>query len=364
MKKSSSELTSRLDSLGSRERQDAVDREWPFTGSRPSALITFEGQRLDSARHVQAYGPKRDASSMPATEEIVAATAHELRLPLSHIKGFVTSLRRTDVEWDDATQKEFLAEIDVEADRLADILESMLAAAAPDRGYKPVIKLVFTEPASIVHCALHRVRGLFGDRLLRIDVPPTMPSIRADPSQMERVLANLIENAIKYSPASTAISISARITEDAELEFTVDDEGPGIPAADRERIFEPFFRNLVAERSKVSGHGLGLAICRSIVLAHGGHIEVGDRPGGGARIRVFLPARMQARQGNSNSQPKEQGNDPATDSAKNSGGRRRGAHAQVSLQQPQAERLRRPVRCGWSGGVETLRGAPVRPAVA
>ncbi|TME30476.1 MAG: hypothetical protein E6I75_20455, partial [Chloroflexi bacterium] len=126
MTKSSSELTSRLDSLGSRERQDAVDREWPFTGSRPSALITFEGQRLDSARHVQAYGPKRDASSMPAAEEILAATAHELRLPLSHIKGFVTSLRRTDVEWDDATRKEFLAEIDVEADRLADILESML----------------------------------------------------------------------------------------------------------------------------------------------------------------------------------------------------------------------------------------------
>ena len=93
-----------------------------------------------------------------------------------------------------------------------------------------MIKLVFTEPASIVHCALHGVRGLFGDRLLRIDVPLTMPSIRADPSQMERVLANLIENAIKYSPASTAVSIAARITEDAELEFTVDDdEGPVSP---------------------------------------------------------------------------------------------------------------------------------------
>src|SRR5438105_6414085 len=149
MTKSSSELTSRLDSLGSRERQNAVDREWPFTGSRLSALITFEGQRLDSARHVQAYGPKRDASSMPATEEILAATAHELRLPLSHIKGFVTSLRRTDVEWDAETRTEFLAEIDLETDRLAEVVDALLAARTPNGGYKPDPDVAFTHPTGI-----------------------------------------------------------------------------------------------------------------------------------------------------------------------------------------------------------------------
>jgi len=111
-----------------------------------------------------------------------------------------------------------------------------------------------------------------------------------DASQMERLLANVIDNAVKYSPAGTAIGVSARITGFAELELAVEDEGPGVPLADRERIFEPFFRMRMAEQSEVSGHGLGLAICKSIALTHGGRIQVSERPGGGARFSVFLPA--------------------------------------------------------------------------
>ena len=113
---------------------------------------------------------------------------------------------------------------------------------------------------------------------------------------MERVLANLIQNAIKYSPASTAIGISARITEDGELVLSVEDEGPGIPAEDRERIFEPLFRRQTPQQANVPGHGLGLAICQSIVLAHGGRIQVRNRRGGGARFSVFLPAQQEAGQ--------------------------------------------------------------------
>jgi two-component system, NarL family, sensor histidine kinase EvgS len=112
-----------------------------------------------------------------------------------------------------------------------------------------------------------------------------------DASQMQRVLANLLQNAIKYFPASTAIGISARITDDGELELSVDDEGPGISAEERERIFDPFFRMRTAEQSEVSGHGLELAICQSIVLAHGGRIQVSDRPGGGAPSVYFCPHR-------------------------------------------------------------------------
>ncbi len=80
---------------------------------------------------------------------------------------------------------------------------------------------------------------------------------------MERVLANLLHNAIKYSPPDTAVGVSARITKDGELELWVEDEGTGVPAEDRERIFEPFFRKRTTEHSNVPGHGLGLAICQS-----------------------------------------------------------------------------------------------------
>ncbi len=220
-------------------------------------------------------------------QERLAVVAHELRLPLSHIKGFVTSLQRSDVKWDDQTRSEFLAEIEVETDRLAQLVDSLLT-------HTPATDVAFTHPASVVHGALNRVRGSLRDRLLRVDVSPGLRSVWMNASDMERVLANLLQNAIKYSPPGTPIGVSARIAGGSELEFSVEDEGQGIPAEDRERIFEPFFRHATAKQSNVPGHGLGLAICQSIVLAHGGRIRVTDRPGGGARFSVFLPARARA----------------------------------------------------------------------
>jgi two-component system, OmpR family, sensor histidine kinase KdpD len=238
-----------------------------------------------------------------SAEEILAATAHELRLPLSHIKGFVSSLQRTDVEWDEQTRLEFITEIDLATDHLTELVDELctprsaaergLAARAPGAGGKPGPDMTFTEPAAVLEGALNRV-GLPGKRPLRIDVPSTLPSIRMNASQMERVVVNLVENAIKYSPSGTPISVSARVTRDGELRLSVEDEGPGVPAADRERIFQPFFRNQMARKSNVPGHGLGMAICQSIVLAHGGRIEVTDRPGSGACFSVFLPALVQA----------------------------------------------------------------------
>jgi two-component system sensor histidine kinase KdpD len=228
---------------------------------------------------------------VPAHHNSLAAVAHDLRLPLSLIKGFVTSLLRTDVEWDAQTRADFLAEIDLETDRLGQLVESLLAGSAlgGGRSTAPKAKLAFTDPARVVDGALHRVRGLRGERPVRRKIAPRLPLVRMDATQMERVLANLLQNAIKYSPPGTPIGVSARTTVHGELEFTVDDAGPGVPAADRERIFEPFFRKLAAHQTHVPGHGLGLAICQSIVLAHGGRIRVTGRRGGGARFRVVLP---------------------------------------------------------------------------
>ena len=238
--------------------------------------------------------PSMTTSAMTASaEEILAVAAHDLRLPLSHIKGFVSSLRRKDVQWDERTRREFIAEIDLETDRLTELVDLLLAAPAPRADGKPGPDLACTEPATVIEGALNRV-GLPGKRPLRIDLPSTLPSIQMNASQMERVVVNLIENAIKYSPSGTPIGVSARVTRNGELQLSVEDEGPGVPPADRERLFEPFFRNQTARKSNVPGHGLGLAICQSIVLAHGGRIEVTGRPGSGACFSVFLPAPVQA----------------------------------------------------------------------
>src|SRR5262249_13803952 len=150
-----------------------------------------------------------------------------------------------------------------------------------------------------VQGGVHRVRGLLQERSLRQDVPADLPALWMDASGMERVLANLLQNAIKYSPANSPIGISARITPNDELELSVEDEGPGVPVDTRERIFEPFYRNTTHIDSQAPGEGLGLAICQHIAQEHGGRIEVTDRAGGGARFSVFLPVPAQAGRSNS-----------------------------------------------------------------
>ena len=226
----------------------------------------------------------------PSTEELLAATAHDLRLPLSHIKGFVSSLRRDDLEWDKDTRQEFLAEIELETDRLAQMLDALLQSRTSGGGLVPGANLTFTEPASIVKGALHRTRGVLGGRPLRVDVASDLPRVRLDVVQMERVLTNLLQNAVKYSPPGTPIGISACLSGADEVQLAITDEGPGVPHEDRERIFEPFFRAAhTAARSDVPGNGLGLAICQAIVLAHGGRMQVTGRHSGGAQFSVFLP---------------------------------------------------------------------------
>jgi two-component system, OmpR family, sensor histidine kinase KdpD len=295
----------------------------------------------------------RKASRLASSEDILAYAAHELRLPLSHIKGFVTSLGRTDVTWDDETRKEFISEIDRETDRLAELIDSLMSSSGrPTRAQD-----AFIDPAVVIRGALQRVRGVVGDRPLRQEVPMSLPAVRMNAAETERVLANLIQNAIKYSPPHTSITISARLSETHDLEFLVEDEGPGIAPEDRKHIFEPFFRQQTAQQSNVPGHGLGLAICQSIVLAHGGRIEVSDRPGGGACFSVFLPAQVRPEQFDVDSQAKDRGNDSANHSCCG----RRGANAPIALQQSEGKRLRRAVGGGRLRGTENHRGASTRP---
>jgi PAS domain S-box-containing protein len=229
-----------------------------------------------------------DISACKEAEAVMDSIGHELRLPLSHIKGFVSSLQRTDLEWDPVTRKDFVVEIDREADRLASLIDDLLERAhGPATGPRSRRQRAPTRPYELVVAGLDRVRTDVGDRPIEVDVPASLPRVEVDAHAIERVLANLLHNAAKYSPAGSPIRVSAS-TVGETLELRVDDRGPGVPPKDLDRVFEPYYRRHSATQS---GRGLGLAICRSIVTAHGGRIWMVQRPGGGLRVAVALPLR-------------------------------------------------------------------------
>jgi two-component system sensor histidine kinase KdpD len=179
---------------------------------------------------------------------------------LSHIKGFVSSLRRPDVEWDAKTREDFLLQIELEADRLSQMVDDLMDHSSASHRRVRRLHLVPTSPTALVAGGLDRVRGLLGDRSVEVSAPPDLPMVEVDAPAIERVLANLLDNALKYGRANGNISMTAQIV-NAALELHVDDDGPGIPPADREKIFTQFFRGPDAQSSGRPGNGLGLAIC-------------------------------------------------------------------------------------------------------
>jgi PAS domain S-box-containing protein len=226
--------------------------------------------------------------AVAARDEFLAATSHELRTPLSHVKGFVSTLRRTDMEFDEETRADFLAEVEREADRLAELIGDLLewsrvATHGPEMDRRSLASL-----AGLVAGGLDRVRGALGERQLLIEVPESLPEICVDASQIERVVANLVDNAVKYSPPGTRIRIAGFCDAD-DVVLRVEDEGLGIPEDHLARVFEPFFRDTGGGWPAKPGTGLGLAVCRSIVHAHGGQIRAENLPGRGAALVISLP---------------------------------------------------------------------------
>jgi signal transduction histidine kinase len=235
---------------------------------------------------------ERAQRAVHAREEVLAATSHELRNPLGNIKGFVSALQRTDVDWDQPTRRDFLGEIEREADRLEKLVDGLLDLAhiddtgVDDRTRAPV------RPKALVAAGLDRVRHMLAGRDVFVSIPHQLPPVEVDAGHVEHVLANLLENAAKYAPSRTPIHVSGRVVGD-EVELAVDDEGPGIATEHLERIFDRFFRARVTDN--IPGTGLGLAICRSIVQAQGGSIWAENRASGGARFVVRLPVPKRSR---------------------------------------------------------------------
>jgi two-component system sensor histidine kinase KdpD len=215
---------------------------------------------------------------------LLAAVSHDLRTPLASIKASVSSLRQTDVEWSEADQADLLATIEQNADRLDALIGNLLDMSRLHTGsLQP-----FLRPTAIDEVAPVALLGL--DDSLRLDmaVPDGFPLVLADPGLLERVLANLFSNALRYSPAARPPELHAELADDTVL-LEVVDHGPGVPDEQKERIFEPFAR--VGDRHP--GVGLGLAVAKGFAEAMGGRIMAADTAGGGLTVRIALPVASQ-----------------------------------------------------------------------
>ena len=247
-------------------------------------------------------------------EEFLAATSHELRTPLHHIKAFVSSLRLPDINWDEDTRQDFLAEIEREADRLGRLIADLLDLSRVESGGLDASQRQAHSPADLVQGGLDRVRGLLEGWRLIVDVPSDLPPVHVDVAQLEGVVANLVENATKYAKPHGTIQIRAR-TDAGNIELVVEDDGPGIATEHLEMVFDKFFRVRTSEHSAIPGTGLGLAICRAVVRGHGGQIRAENREEGGARFVISLP-QLRASRRPRGRLPRRQKNSPSVWSAR------------------------------------------------
>jgi two-component system sensor histidine kinase KdpD len=242
------------------------------------AAVVLDRQRLVG----QAEEARRLAEGNRIRTALLAAVSHDLRTPLASIKAAVTSLRSDDVSWSEADEAELLAGIEEGADRLDHLVGNLLDMSRLQTGtVTPLIRE--TDLDEVVPMALVGVP----DDSVELDIPETLPMVAVDRGLLERAAANLVENAVKYSPPGTPVTVAASALGD-RVEVRVADRGPGVPDDSKERIFEPFQRYGDAPRG--AGVGLGLAVARGFVEAMGGTLTAEDTPGGGMTMVLTLRA--------------------------------------------------------------------------
>ncbi|MFJ9942028.1 ATP-binding protein [Streptomyces erythrochromogenes] len=237
---------------------------------------------LDRQRLVDEAGKARElAEGNRIRTALLAAVSHDLRTPLAGIKASVTSLRSDDVEWSEEDRAELLEGIEDGADRLAALIGNLLDMSRLNTG--TVVPLIReTDLDEVVPMAL----GGVPEDSVDLDIPETLPMVAVDRGLLERAVANIVENAVKYSPAGQPVNVSASAL-GSRVELRVVDRGPGVPDEAKDRIFEPFQRHGDAPRG--AGVGLGLAVARGFTDAIGGTLTAEDTPGGGLTMVLTLP---------------------------------------------------------------------------
>jgi two-component system sensor histidine kinase KdpD len=215
---------------------------------------------------------------------LLRAVGHDLRSPLASAKASVTSLRSSDVDWSPDERDELLATADESLDRLTRLVDNLLDLSRLQAGVLPV----FTRPMALDEI-LPGVLAELGDDADKVvvDIPHTLPLVQGDPALLERVIANLLANAVRHAPDGRPPLVTGSSLGDV-VEVRVVDRGPGIPVADRDRVFAPFQR--LGDTDNTAGVGLGLALARGLTEAMDGTLQLEDTPGGGLTMVVSMPA--------------------------------------------------------------------------
>lgn len=282
-----------------------VERGWPArdrttlyvegeltkkAGAGLSVGITYAPVLSGQGELLSVVGNLRDVTRFREAEELkdtfISVISHELRTPVTLIKGYVGTLRRKDAEWDPEVIGDSLEVIEEEADHLASLIEDLLDASRLQAG---ALELNRSEVAldEISKRLTERFKVQSEIHRFQLDFPADFPAVHADEARLQQVLSNLLSNAVKFSQEGGTIQVSGATRQD-EVVICVHDQGPGIPSQETSHIFDRFYRSQEAA-DRTPGTGLGLYLARAVVEAHGGRIWVDETVETGARICFSLP---------------------------------------------------------------------------
>ncbi len=251
------------------------------------ALLAQALWRLRLTASIQAAQSEVQRQQVQST--FLAAISHDLRTPLAAIVGAASSLQTQHDKLSLPEQERLLGSIVSEASYLSTLTENTLQFVSLTNSAQE-IKRDWESIEEIVGAVLSRVRQRDPNRRIRSKVPEGLPLVKADPVLIAQLLSNLLDNALKYSDGAIELTVSADETEGAEMRVSVKDRGPGIAEAEQEAIFKPYTRS---DQAGHRGAGLGLALCRTIAVAHGGSLMLKRRNGGGSNFALTLPVDAQ-----------------------------------------------------------------------
>lgn len=251
----------------------------------------YAAQRNEDDEIDQYIGTVRDVTRLHEAEDLketlLAVISHELKTPVSIIKGYAGTLAREDAHWDPAVLRDGLHVIEEEADKLNKLITNFLEASRLQTGS---LKLHITDvdlPDLAAH-AINTLKATTAKHRFALNFPPDFPTIPGDYERLTEVLTNLLSNAIKYSPDGGVITVGGKALQKT-VHLFVTDEGVGIPAAEQERIFERFHRVDNGLTRQAPGTGLGLFLVKAVTEAHGGSVWVESAPGKGSTFWLELP---------------------------------------------------------------------------